>query len=489
MLHPRRLLVAAMLTTTLGCSSDDSATKAEPDAQTPCDAEPVIRTTDSGEEFVRTPDACFEGLPAWPYEPQYVEIEGLRQAYIDEGPSDGEVVLLLHGQPSWSYLYRKVIPGLTEAGYRVIAMDHLGMGRSDKPVDIASYSYVRHADRLAAFLEALDLRGITVFVQDWGSLIGLRVVGQDPDRFARVAIGNGDLPVIPADTPAPFVIDDPDEVLDLDNPYAGIPDQQRPFFDGCDLDLAEIMASMGTDASFETWATYSMKARDFRPGEIVENLTWYPVPDDEEEAYNAPFPSRIYMAGPRTFPSLVTGMAGLNAEEWQTLSAFPRPLLTIWGSNDPGNLGQCATQDKYVCDVPGAQGQAHVRLPESAHFLQDDQGEEIARRLVAFLQQTDDYDPSYEGACDSEAGPDGLGETCSSDDDCAGQAADLCLSSGTAPGFCTIEGCVPDDCGGAFVCCGDCSEEAASFLPFEDSACFPDAAASQLEDAAGCSCE
>lgn len=125
-------------------TAEPEATEPEPepthDEVVPCDADPDVMTTVDGVDFVRTPDACFEDLPDWPYEPQYVEIDGLRQAYVDEGPADGEVVLLLHGQPSWSYLYRDMIPVLTDAGYRVIAMDHLGMGRSDKPTDIESYS-------------------------------------------------------------------------------------------------------------------------------------------------------------------------------------------------------------------------------------------------------------------------------------------------------------------------------------------------------------
>ena len=148
-----------------------------------------ILTTSSGVEFVRTPDSFFEDLPDWPYEAKYVEIDELRQAYAEAGPVDGEVVLLLHGQPSWSYLYRKMIPVLSDAGYRVIAMDHLGMGRSDKPIDLDYHSYDNHVYRLEQFIEILELENITTFVQDWGSLIGLDVIGNNPDLFARVVVG------------------------------------------------------------------------------------------------------------------------------------------------------------------------------------------------------------------------------------------------------------------------------------------------------------
>lgn len=358
-----------------GCS-DDAATTDGIEAPLTCDAEPVIMTTTDGVEFVRTPDSCFDALPDWPYAPQYVEIDGLRQAYADEGPADGPVVLLLHGQPSWSYLYRKMIPVLADAGYRVIAMDHLGMGRSDKPIDIASYSYLGHNDRLLRFIEALDLRDINLFVQDWGSLIGLRVAGLNPERFARIAVGDGALPVIPEGVQPFPEVEDPEEVEDIPSIFDLIPAQQVPFYDGCEL-LFE-----GTD--FGAWMTYAMKAASFRPSEVVEGLTWFDIPSEEEAAYDAPFPSRAYMAGPRVFPSLVNELPGVNAEAWAGLTSFERPFLTLWASNDPGNLGRCQTQQMLIDSVPGARGQPHDRLPDASHFLQDDQGEEIARRLVDF---------------------------------------------------------------------------------------------------------
>lgn len=345
-----------------------------------CDAEPTILTTDAGVEFVRTPDACFESLPDWPFAPQYVELDGLRQAYVDEGPAEGPVVLLLHGQPSWSYLYRTMIPVLADAGYRVIVMDHLGMGRSDKPLEISEYSYLGHGDRLLRFIETLDLVDINLFVQDWGSLIGLRVAGLNPDRFARIAIGNGNLPVVPAGFQPIPPIEDPDEIADLPSPFADLPDQQMPFYDdNCDL-LSEPL-----EGGFAAWANYSMKGESFRPGDVVEALTWFPVPEDEQAAYDAPFPSRTYMAGVRVFPSLINELPGENDEAWMGLTSFERPLLTIWGGNDAGSLGACETQQNFIDNVPGAAGQPHDRLPEAGHFLQNDQGPEIAQRLVEFF--------------------------------------------------------------------------------------------------------
>lgn len=335
-------------------------------------------TTTDGVQFVRTPEEAFQNLPDWPYAYQYVEIDGLRQAYAEAGPADGEVVLLLHGQPSWSYLYRSMIPVLAEAGYRVLAMDHLGMGRSDKPVDIAAYTYLGHGDRLERFILQLGLSDINLFVQDWGSLIGLRVAGLNPDWFATISVGNGMLPVVPQGMQVINPIDKPNEIEDLSSPFAQIPAQQMSFYEGCEL---IIEAAPG---GFEAWANYAMKGASFQASKVVEALTWYDLPIAEEEAYDAPFPSREYMAGVRTFPSLVNELAGVNTEAWAGLTSYQKPFLTIWGANDAGNLGSCEAQQNFIQNVPGAAGKPHTRLPEAGHFLQSDQGVEIANQLVAF---------------------------------------------------------------------------------------------------------
>ena len=210
---------------------DDDYMDVSPEEET----EVEILTTAGGIEFVRTPEAQFENLPDWHYDNKYVEIDGLRQAYAEAGPANGEVVLLLHGQPSWSYLYRKMIPVLADAGYRVIAMDHIGMGRSDKPIDINYYSYLGHADRLSQFIQILGLSDINLFVQDWGSLIGLRVAGLNPDWFTKISVGNGDLIIIPEGIQPFPPVENPNEHEDLNFPLANIPDQQFPFYDGCEL--------------------------------------------------------------------------------------------------------------------------------------------------------------------------------------------------------------------------------------------------------------
>jgi haloalkane dehalogenase len=379
-LRPLVLTLAYLVESPAGCA--DTASSSAPQEQLDCDAEPIIRTTADGVEFVRTPTGCFEDLPNFNYDLKSVEIDGLRQGYVDEGPADAPVVLLLHGQPTWAFLYRKMIPVLVDAGYRAIAMDHLGMGNSDKPIDIADYSYLGHIDRLEEFINALGLRDITLFAQDWGSLIGLHVAGENPDLFARIVIGDGTLPVVPEGIEPYPRVENPDEIdPDLEFVFQLIPPQQVPFYDGCTP-----IVETGTD--FGAWMEYSMKAEAFHPAEVVEGLTWFDIPDEDEAAYDAPFPSRIYMAGPRVFPSLVNELGGENQAAWEGLMQFEKPFLTIWASNDPGNLGSCAMQDNLVDNIPGAEGLPHIRLPEASHFLQDDQGAEIARRIVDLMEST-----------------------------------------------------------------------------------------------------
>lgn len=367
------LLFAALISS--ACNKEDDILVEDPPVE-----EDLIDTlsTAEGLQFVRTPEEAFQNLSDWPYAYQYVEIDGLRQAYAEAGPADGELVLLMHGQPSWSYLYRSMIPILADAGYRVVAMDHLGMGRSDKPIDISDYSYLGHVDRLEKFIQQLGLSDINLFVQDWGSLIGLRVAGLHPDWFSTISVGNGALPVVPAEFQPISPILNPNDIEDLSSPFGNIPPQQIPFYDGCELIIDE------GSGNFEDWANYSMKGASFKASEVVEALTWYDLPKEVEDAYDAPFPSREYMAGVRVFPSLVNEIVGVNEQAWAGLTAYTKPFLTIWGANDAGSLGSCEAQQTFINNVPGAAGKPHTRLPEAGHFLQSDQGVEIANRLVDF---------------------------------------------------------------------------------------------------------
>ncbi|MEM6318773.1 MAG: haloalkane dehalogenase [Bacteroidota bacterium] len=401
--HFLLLALLALIFTITACDKDNDVTvdteEEVVEEETPISSIDTLITT-NGVQFVRTPDEHFQNLPDWPYAYQYVEIDGLRQAYAEAGPADGPIVLLLHGQPSWSYLYRKMIPVLADAGYRVIAMDHLGMGRSDKPISIEDYSYLGHHDRLERFIEGLDLQDINLFVQDWGSLIGLRVAGLNPDWFATISVGDGNLPVVPAGIQPIPTIENPNEILDLPFPFAAIPAQQPLFYDGCEL----ITEGEGDSSEgFSQWATYSMKGASFKPSEVLEALTWFDIPEAEEAAYDSPYPDRAYMAGVRTFPYLVNQLPGVNDVAWAGLTSFEKPFLTIWAANDAGTLGACATQQNLIANIPGAAGKPHTRLPEAGHFLQDDQGVEIANRLVAFY--TTDFEEIVVDPCENFDSP------------------------------------------------------------------------------------
>ena len=272
--------------------------------------------------------------------------------YVDEGPSDGQVVLLLHGQPTWSYLFRKMIPRLAGAGLRVIAPDMIGMGRSDKPVQIGDYRYLQHVAWVEEFIDTMALRDMTVFVQDWGSLIGLRVVGNQPDRFARIVVANGRLPVVPEGfqpiTLPPSLEPDDDMVLPFTDPT--VRDNPWP-------------------VNFAKWAAYALVGTRFRPSEVLAHGTVVDLTDDELAAYDAPFPSRIYMAGVRAFPSLINtvGEAPTNERASEVLDAFDRPVLTLFGRRDEG-MGTDAVQSLIHDRVVGrpANRTTHTTTPATS---------------------------------------------------------------------------------------------------------------------------
>lgn len=383
------LFILAILVALAGCVAPDLQPPAVPQADDPCHAEPQIMTSADGVEFVRTPDACFDNLSDWPYEARYVELDGLRQGYVDVGPADAEeTILLLHGQPSWSYLYRKIIPVLAAAGHRVIAMDHLGMGRSDKPIAPDYYTYLGHVDRLERFIQALELTHLTLFVQDWGSLIGLKVVGTHPHWFDRVVVGNGFLPVFEAGS-TPFKLPAVPQLTRrvFYRTITSIPPQQPAFYD-VQGNLQNTRVSSASPSAFGVWIDYARNDKRFVASQIVEAMTYFPLSDAERAAYDAPFPSRLYMGGPRAFPGLVNQLPGVTQPAWEALGRFEKPFLTIWGGNDPGNLGRPMVQQALLDHIPGTAGWDHVRLPEASHFLQDDQGVEIARRVNDFVAQS-----------------------------------------------------------------------------------------------------
>ncbi|MGY2083588.1 haloalkane dehalogenase [Blastococcus sp. SYSU DS0539] len=301
-------------------------------------------------DILRTPDERFTDLPDFPYEPRYVEVDDgeggrLRVAYLDEGPADGETVLLLHGEPSWSFLYRRMIPVLTAAGLRVVAPDLVGFGRSDKPADRAAYTYARHVAWMRqALLDELDLRDVTFVGQDWGGLIGLRLVAEHPDRFARVVVAN-----------------------------TGLPTGDQKMSD-----------------AFLAWQQFSQESPEFHIGRIVANGTVGGLSPEVVAAYDAPFPDDRYTAGARQFPALVPTSpedpaAAANRAAWEVLSRWDKPFLTAFSDGDPITGGGDRVFQKLV---PGARGMAHTTLPGGGHFLQEDVGPELARVVVDLVAAT-----------------------------------------------------------------------------------------------------
>jgi haloalkane dehalogenase len=299
---------------------------------------------------LRTPEDRFAGLPDFPYPPQYVEVDSgdggrLRVAYVDEGPRDGQTVLLLHGEPSWSFLYRKMIPVLVEAGLRVVAPDLVGFGRSDKPVERSDYTYARHVEWMRqALLEQLDLSDVTFVGQDWGGLVGLRVVAENPERFARVVVAN-----------------------------TGLPTGDQPMSE-----------------AFLAWQRYSQETPDFRVGRIVSGGCATPLAPEVVAAYDAPFPDDSYKAGARVFPTLVpTGpddpAADANRAAWKVLSSWDKPFLTAFSDSDPITRGGDQVFRKLV---PGAAEREHVTLQGGGHFLQEDVGPQLARVVADFVAAT-----------------------------------------------------------------------------------------------------
>ncbi len=309
----------------------------------------MIMQSSSGEEIrpgvLRTPDARFENLPGYDFEPNYIVVEGYRVHYLDEGPANGEVVLMLHGEPTWSYLYRKMIPILNAAGYRTIVPDLIGFGRSDKPVSMDTHSYAFHVATQTQLVKALGLTDITFVGQDWGGLIGLRVVAENEELFARVAIANTGLPV--------------PEVAELPN-----------------------------SGAFMQWkmANQAMIDRgDIPVGQMVAGNVGDPSIKD---AYDAPFPDPSYKAGPLIMPQYVPvtkDQPGVveNTAAWEVFKKWEKPFLTSFSDGDAITAGG---EVQFQETIPGAKGQAHSKIIGAGHFLQENKGEEWAELIVKFMQ-------------------------------------------------------------------------------------------------------
>ena len=290
---------------------------------------------------LRTPDSRFANLPGFDFEPHYTDIRGYRVHYLDEGPADGEVILMIHGEPSWSYL----IPVLTAAGYRTIVPDLIGFGRSDKPVSMDVHTYLFHVDVMTALVEELALEDATFFGQDWGGLIGLRVVAENQARFARVVVANTGLP-------APT-----NRELPAGSAFMQWKAMNQAMIDRGDMDVGALIADNVQDPSVKA-------------------------------AYDAPFPDESYKAGPLIMPQRVPVTvaypgATANAAAWEVFRSWEKPFLTAFSDGDPITAGGYRI---FQESIPGAQGQAHTTIEGAGHFLQEQKGEELAAVIVKFMQ-------------------------------------------------------------------------------------------------------
>jgi haloalkane dehalogenase len=298
-------------------------------------------------DVLRTPDERFDDLPGYPFEPHYLqagESGELRIHYIDEGLEDAEVVLMLHGEPSWSYLYRQMIPILVDAGLRAVAIDLVGFGRSDKPARREDYSYQAHVDWTWAAIKSIGMRDITLVCQDWGGLIGLRLAGEHSERFARIVAANTFLPT--GDT----------------NP----------------------------GEAFLAWQRYSQETPEFRVGRILDGGCVTDLAPGVIAAYDAPFPDDRYKQGARQFPLLVPTRpddpaAEPNRRAWEELERFEKPFLCAFSDSDPITAGADAI---LRARIPGAAGQNHTTIRGAGHFLQEDKGPELGEVIAEFVTTT-----------------------------------------------------------------------------------------------------
>ena len=305
--------------------------------------------------ILRTPDARFENIEDYPFEPNYLQIGDYRVHYLDEGPASADPILLLHGEPTWSYLYRKMIPIFTAAGHRVIAPDLVGFGKSDKPARTGDYSYQMQVDVIQALVQQLDLRNATFFGQDWGGLVGLRVITAESDRFDRIVVSNTGLPA-----------------AEGIQGWIGYTLFKLVVWWEGPLTLKELQA----ETTFPRWVAYSHNVDDLP----IDELMGFMGADEEViRAYEAPFPDRRYKAGAHIMPYLVPSQLRENADAWKVLEAWRKPFLCAFSDSDPITKGG---QNAFLDRIPNAQ---NVTIQGAGHFVQEDAGEELAGIINDFV--------------------------------------------------------------------------------------------------------
>ena len=315
----------------------------------------LLFNTTMAVEILRTPDERFENLQDFPFKPNYMQIGDFRVHYLDEGPSDGLPILLIHGEPTWSYLFRKMIPVFTAAGHRVIAPDLIGFGRSDKLANRKDYSYRLQVDVMLELVQKLNLNGVTFFGQDWGGLIGLRVIAAEPERFERIVVSNTGLP----------------SAAGLKG-WVGYPTFKFMVWRQGAISFEEFQSKV----TFPRWVAYTYHVDELPIGKLMNNAT---RDESIEVAYEAPFPSKRYKAGPQIMPYLVPSQLRENERAWKVFESWDKPFLVAFTDHDPITRGG---EKIFLKRVPVAQ---NIAIKGAGHFVQEDAGEELATIINEFI--------------------------------------------------------------------------------------------------------
>lgn len=315
---------------------------------------------------IRTPDSAFENLTDYPFKPNYMQVDDMRMHYLDEGSHHDKAIFLFHGQPSWSYLYRHMIPDLVKAGYRVIAPDLIGFGKSDKPVSSEAHSYGKQVQWMSEFVQTLGISNAAAFFQDWGGMIGLRVLANNPSWLNRLVVANTALAEMHA--MEKFMVP---KVLKLLAKLAGKPSIDK----------------FANKINYGNWAGYFKHAESLDIGQILQILTTRELTQGEKQAYNAPFPDSRYYAAPRKMPQIVASELNEVNADWLKLKRWKHPVLTLFSDKDPF-LAEQGYDTKFQQNFPGAKAQPHHTVENASHFLQEDQSSLLVSKTINWLQQT-----------------------------------------------------------------------------------------------------
>ncbi|WP_192928531.1 haloalkane dehalogenase [Photobacterium alginatilyticum] len=318
------------------------------------------------QQILRTPDEAFASLVDYPFAANYLEVDGMRMHYLDEGKGNDKTIFLLHGQPSWSYLYRHMVPLFVDAGYRVIAPDLIGFGKSDKPVSSDVHSYGNHVRWMTSFVRQLGIKNAAAFMQDWGGMIGLRVLAKEPEWLERLVVSNTALAEMKG--LEKFMVP---KVLKLMAAMAGKPS----------------ISKFADNINYGNWAGYFRHSEQLEIGEIIQTLTTRQLSQDEMQAYDAPFPTSDYYAAPRKMPEIVASELDLVNADWKQLKQWGKPVLTLFSDKDPF-LAERGYDKKFQNNFSGAQGQPHITVKNASHFLQEDQSQHLASKVISWLEQT-----------------------------------------------------------------------------------------------------